>query len=152
MTTISDRILQTVALARPCLLSIPPETARIKPAPSEWSKQEILGHLIDSAMNNIQRLVRGSYNAARDFPPYRQDDWVAIQGYNERDWHEIIEMWVMTNRHLCAVMERLPEECLQNLCGIGRDEPVTLDFVITDYLRHMNMHLNQVLDQGQDNG
>jgi hypothetical protein len=29
-----------------------------KPSPNKWSKKEILGHLCDSANNNIQRLIR----------------------------------------------------------------------------------------------
>ncbi|TWF45316.1 hypothetical protein FHW36_1011246 [Chitinophaga polysaccharea] len=30
-----------------------------RPAPGKWSRQEILGHLLDSATNNHQRFVRG---------------------------------------------------------------------------------------------
>jgi hypothetical protein len=147
METISEKVLQTVALTRPCLLSILPVTARIKPGPADWSKQEILGHLIDSAMNNIQRFVRGGYNAAENFPPYNQERWVEIQGYNDRDWAETIEMWVVINRHLCAILNRLTDDQLQNPCGIGRETPVTLAFVMEDYLRHLKMHLGQILEQ-----
>ena len=28
-----------------------------RPAPDKWSKQEILGHLIDSALNNLKRFT-----------------------------------------------------------------------------------------------
>lgn len=34
-----------------------------KPSPGKWSKKEILGHLVDSAGNNLHRFVRGQYDA-----------------------------------------------------------------------------------------
>jgi hypothetical protein len=139
-------IRETVLKAKPKLQTISPVESRVKPGLGEWSKQEILGHLIDSALNNHQRFVRGGYNAAADFPPYQQERWVELQGYNERDWGELIELWVMVNLHLCAVMDRLPEETFENKCGIGREEPVTLRYVMDDYLRHMNMHLGQIIN------
>ena len=32
-----------------------------KPDPAKWSKKEVLGHLIDSAHNNLRRFVVGQY-------------------------------------------------------------------------------------------
>ncbi len=89
-------------------------------------------------------MVRGSYNAAADFPPYQQERWVEIQGYNRRDWQELIDLWAAANHHLCAAMDNLPEEAFANPCGIGRAEPVTLQFVADDYIRHINMHLADI--------
>ncbi len=146
MKAIADKILQEIESIKPRLLTISPEKARIKPDAENWSQQEVLGHLIDSALCNHQRFVRGAYNAAEKFPPYDQNRWVEIQGYNERDWVEIIEMWDLCNRHLCAVLDRLPEETFNNLCNIGKDSPVTLGFIMEDYLRHLKMHLGQILD------
>ncbi len=36
---------------------IPAEELLERPAPGKWSKKEILGHLIDSAINNLKRFV-----------------------------------------------------------------------------------------------
>lgn len=144
MPSIAPAIRDIVNDALPRLRAIPEQTARQKPDPDEWSRQEILGHLTDSALNNHQRMVRGGYNAAADFPPYQQERWVDLQGYNERDWTELIDLWAAANHHLCAVMNRLPEEAYANPCGIGRAEPVTLQFVADDYIRHINMHLADI--------
>lgn len=150
MHPVANVIRETINAAIPKLESITPETARQKPAPSEWSKQEILGHLIDSACNNHQRMVRGGYNAAMDFPPYQQEKWVELQAYNDRDWHELIGLWAAVNRHLCAIIDCLTDEQLDNSCGLGRPEPVTLRFVVDDYPRHMNMHLADILSDTGD--
>ncbi len=143
----ASAIRETVEKAATKLTAITPEAAREKPAPEEWCKQQILGHLIDSALNNHQRFVRGGYNAAIDFPPYRQETWVELQGYDERDWRELIDLWVMVNRHLCALLDRLPLEVFDNPCGIGHEKPVRLEFVMDDYLRHMNMHLGDIFKE-----
>jgi hypothetical protein len=145
MEKLSDKIRATIEHAKPVLLGISPDFASIKPAPEEWSKKQILGHLIDSALNNHQRCVRGGYNAAEQFPPYNQNRWVEIQGYQERDWVDLINLWELNNLHLCQVLDRLPLKDLDNLCNIGRESPVTLGFVMEDYLRHLKMHLDQIL-------
>jgi hypothetical protein len=111
----------------------------------DWSKKEILGHLIDSAANNHQRFVRASCNAAGAFPPYNQNDWVRIQQYHESEWSELVILWSAYNRHLSDVIERIPAESLSAPCNIGKEEPVQLEFVIRDYLRHLRHHLNQIL-------
>jgi hypothetical protein len=41
-------------------------------------KKEILGHLIDSAANNIQRFVRAAAADPLVFPGYDQNAWVAM--------------------------------------------------------------------------
>ena len=146
MKTISEKILEIVPSARLGLFAIPPESVRRKERAEDWSKHEILGHLIDSAMNNHQRVVRGALNAAANFPPYEQNRWVEVQGYNERDWEELVEMWALSNLHLCRMLDRLPAEALNNPCNIGKEAPVALGFVVDDYLRHLNMHLSQILE------
>ena len=46
----------------PALLTQISETEfAAKPLPHKWSKKEILGHLIDSAQNNIRRFVVSQY-------------------------------------------------------------------------------------------
>jgi hypothetical protein len=145
MKTISAKIRQRIAEARPALLAIPPDTAREKPGPDRWSKQEMLGHLVDSAANNHQRIVRGALNLAGDFPPYQQDLWVATQRYNEADWPGLVELFAQYNLHLARVIEHLPSHILDNPCSVGKEEPVTLRFVIDDYLRHLGHHLDMLV-------
>jgi len=119
----------------------------IKSSPGKWSKKEILGHLIDSALNNHQRCVRAGYNAADQFPPYNQNEWVRIQNYTKLEWHDLIRFWNEINQQLCHVIEHLPAEAKLNRCNIGKEEPVTLEFVVKDYLRHMQHHIDQILEK-----
>lgn len=127
------------------LAHMKPDEVSSKETPDNWSKKEILGHLIDSAANNHHRLVRACHNAAADFPTYSQNDWVRIQKYHESDWGDLVELWSAYNRHLSHVVERIPQDAVSSSCNIGKDHPVTLEFVVKDYLRHLRHHLNDIL-------
>lgn len=109
-----------------------------------WVTKEILGHLIDSAFNNQQRFVRAQLASEYVGPGYEQAAWVAVNGYRERPWRELVEVWVAANRHVAAVIERVPASKLQTPCTIGDGKPVTLEYVMRDYLVHMRHHLEQM--------
>lgn len=109
-----------------------------------WTRKEILGHLVDSAANNHQRFVRAQFTSPFVWPSYEQETWVSLHRYRERSWSEIVDLWVALNRHLAVVIESVPREKLQTPCVIGGDEPKPLEFVMTDYLRHMRHHLEQI--------
>lgn len=146
MKTTSEKIHEIIVATKPELLKIPPEVASKKRGPDTWSKKEILGHLIDSASNNHQRFVRAAQNIAGDFPTYDQNRWVEVQRYNEANWSGLVELFSQYNLHLCRVIDSLPLEALNNPCNIGKENPVTLEFVIEDYLRHLRHHVEQILE------
>ena len=112
--------------------------------PDKWVRKEILGHLIDSAANNHQRFVRAQLADRYAGPGYDQEAWVRAQRYRERPWAELVELWVALNRHLAAIVEVVPEGKLQTPCVVGGDAPRTLEWVMTDYLRHLKHHLEQI--------
>ena len=144
--SISEKIRETISAAKPGLLKISPGLASKKSSPAAWSKKEILGHLIDSASNNHQRFVRAAQNAAIDFPVYKQDSWVELQHYNEMDWLNLIELFYQYNYHISRVIDFLPAESFDNLCNIGKDKPVTVKFIVEDYLRHLKHHIEKILE------
>ncbi len=146
MSPRSAAIREVIASAKPEFMRILPDEANLRPDPQTWSKNEILGHLIDSAANNHQRIVRAALNAALDFPPYQQNAWVEIQRYNEPCWFDLVDLFVLNNLHLCRVIDVLPAEVLDNPVNIGKETPVTLKFVIEDYLRHLKLHIAQMLE------
>lgn len=135
-------LLQT-APAR--LAAISEADATPKPADGRWSKKEVLGHLIDSAANNHQRFVRGQFAPHSDMPGYEQERWVEAQQYAAEPWADLVNLWLLLNRHLLHVVRAVPATALANTISIGGREPVTLGFVIDDYLGHLQHHLEQIL-------
>ncbi len=116
-----------------------------KSAPDKWSKKEILGHLIDSAANNHQRFVRAQLSAELKIPGYEQQVWVTTQRYQNESWDNLRQLWRSYNLHLLHLISAIPQNVLGNLCFIGDNEPVTLEFLIQDYVRHLRHHLEQIL-------
>ncbi len=110
-----------------------------------WSRKQELGHLIDSATNNHVRFVRGSLEPEFHGPSYDGDAWVALHGYAEVPWIALIEFWERYNRFLVDLIARIPEDRLKTPCSIGFSSPVTLGFVIEDYIGHMQHHLDHIL-------
>jgi hypothetical protein len=112
---------------------------------SRWSKKEVLGHLIDSASNNHQRFVRAQLDRALAFPRYEQDGWNRAQQYQSESWANLAALWTSYNRHLAHVMAAIPDEAGSISCVIGNGAAVTLEFLVTDYLTHLDHHLAQIL-------
>ena len=136
-------LASVVAHALPLLSAIPEDAASKKPAPNKWSKKEILGHLIDSAANNHQRFMRLQLQTEISLPGYDQDDWVRLNLYQHRTWNEIVTLWSAYNRHLASVIESLDDSALGHVWH-SPDGDVTLDFIASDYVRHLKHHLAQI--------
>lgn len=118
-----------------------------KPAPEKWSKKEHLGHLADSAYCNHRRFVISQYEQ-NDHIVYHQDEWVDFGHYQEMDIQEVIQLWKTLNIQLAWVIQNIPEDKLNNTCNVGKegDDIQTLSFLIEDYIRHMNHHLNRIIN------
>ena len=109
-----------------------------------WTRKQIVGHLLDSAANNRQRFVRAAIDGQYAGPGYAQDAWVAAHGYGDESWETLLHWWQAEHEILAAVVERIPEERLEAKCVVGDDAPVTLRFLIEDYLNHQRGHFTQL--------
>ena len=130
--------------ARPRLLALSDTAAAQSPVAEKWSRKEILGHLIDSAANNHQRFVRLQIEPTLSLPSYRQPDWVRVQHYKDRRWSELVELWIAYNRHLAHIIRHADPQAAGHLWKTAEGD-LTLAFLMTDYLKHLQHHLDQVL-------
>jgi len=116
-----------------------------KPGPDRWSKKEILGHLVDSAFNNLQRLIRVQYEPGVKIV-YYQNEWVKIQDYQNLDTESVIQLWVTLNRQFIRIIKCFPPEKVDQKIDTGKTVPElhSAEFLITDYLAHVEHHFNQI--------
>ena len=73
MSTVDAHLRTVVASAIPALTAIADVASAVPRAPGKWSRKEILGHLIDSALNNHERFVRAQFTDDLMCPTYDQD-------------------------------------------------------------------------------
>jgi hypothetical protein len=146
-----------VETAAESLLAVTDAAASLPRRPGKWSPKEIIGHLIDSAVNNHARFVRARLQDDLVFAGYDQAGWVRVHRYAERAWPELVQAWRASNLEIAALMQRTPESELErlrprhNLDEIAFQPPpdegaATLGFLMRDYIAHMQHHLYQVLD------
>lgn len=126
------------------LAGISKGSAAARPAPDSWSPKQELGHLIDSAANNHQRIVRAQLEDNLALPGYNGDRWVELHAYQNRDWTELIALWRAGNTQLVAAAESAPRAAWTHTLSVGGSEPMTLGFVLDDYVDHMVSHLRHI--------
>jgi hypothetical protein len=152
---VAERLRDMVVRAAARLETIDERDAARPPASGKWSPKQVLGHLIDSASNNHQRFVRAQFTDDLVFPGYEQEKWVAAQKYDSEPWPAIVTLWREFNLHLAHVIEATPAAARMkprrshNLDAIAfvtvpREEPVTLDYFMNDYIDHLEHHLRQI--------
>jgi hypothetical protein len=112
--------------------------------PNKWSKKEILGHLIDSAANNYQRFVRAQFENIPAIS-YDQNNWNTFSYHNQTDSRQLIEFWTSYNKQIIELFKHIPEENLKRKCIAGGNK-VTLEFIINDYVTHLEHHLKQIIN------
>ena len=139
--TLLTRLLETVP---PRLEAIPDSTASKSQSADKWSAKQELGHLLDSAANNHQRLVRGLLQENPAMPGYEQRAWVDLHNYQSRDWQELIALWQALNRQLLAAAKAVPNSARTRTMTIAASEPLTIEFVFEDYIEHMLHHLAHI--------
>jgi hypothetical protein len=115
MEDIITALKQSIVEYAPLVSKIMEPEFSHKPSAAKWSKKEILGHLVDSAQNNIRRFIVGQYD---DLPKivYKQDDWVALTNYQQYPSDRLIELWVLINQHFCMILENMEPESSKRLC------------------------------------
>jgi hypothetical protein len=152
---------ETIEAAAPRLLQISESQSEQPRAEDHWSSKQIIGHLIDSATNNHVRFVLAQLKDDLVFPGYDQNGWVSVQHYQQAPWSQLVDLWRAYNLHLLHLMASTPADKLSNRCiqhslqtiafeTVSESEPATLDYLMKDYVVHLQHHLSQILEP--DNG
>ena len=141
--TAIDRLEFLCKIVPELLSNIDDNSFNEKPNPEKWSIKEIIGHLIDIATNNHQRFVRGQFEEKPNIV-YDQNNWNRYNFYQQIDKQQIIDFWTIYNKQILELIKKIPNENLQRECLV-REKKFTLEFLINDYVEHLEHHLKQVV-------
>jgi hypothetical protein len=147
--TITTEIISLVNTWEIHLKQLPENVITERRNNQERNIKQILGHLIDSTSNNLHRIIHLQYRESPlSFPNYatfgNNDRWIAIQNYEQEDWHVMIQLWKYSLLHICHVIENVNDEKLDHewIAGPGRN--ITLGEMIIDFPRHLRLHLAEI--------
>ena len=148
---ITTQIISLVDAWYPRLSSLPAEIITQRRNSQNRTIKQILGHTVDSTSNNIHRIVHLQYQASPlIFPNYatfgNNDRWIAIQDYQNEDWMNLIQLWKYSLLHLSHVIRNVDETKLGNEWIAGPGETATLEEMINDFTRHLELHLSEIDD------
>lgn len=111
--------------------------------------KQITGHMIDSASNNLHRIIHLQYNKIPlVFPDYaaegNNDRWIGIQNYQEEDWSLLVQLWKYSNLHIVHVIKQINPDKLECKWIAASGAEVRLKDMVIDYLRHLQLHLDEI--------
>ncbi len=121
-----------------------------RPAPGKWSTQEILGHLIDSAINNLKRFTEIQFlSQPYTVISYMQNDLVIVNDYQNLPLQHLLNLWQALNRQIVLVVKNIPIEKLEYPVDpqYENNELKTLSWIICDYVAHMQHHFRQIFPE-----
>jgi hypothetical protein len=137
---LSERLAVVLREAMPWLLTISEAEASVPEREGKWSAKQVIGHLTDSAVNNLGRIMRMQIEVGPRLPGYEQMTWVNLQHYAEREWAQVLALWFALNEHVAWTIGHVEKARLANR-GVVEGEPLTLGFLIADYVAHIEHHL-----------
>ncbi len=117
-----------------------------KTSNNKWSKKEILGHLIDSGINNYQRFTEIQFESKPYLiREYNQDALVKANNYQNAELIELIGLWLSINQRIIKIMWMQTENTLNYKVEID-NKFYDLRFLMIDYVDHLKHHINQIMN------
>lgn len=117
-----------------------------KVSAGKWSKKEILGHLIDSGINNLQRFTEIRFEEVPySIRNYKQNELVKANGYQHSETKEILDFWKSINNRILYLFSIQNEKLLSFKIVFDNGNVSDLKFLMEDYVNHLEHHLNQIL-------
>ena len=74
---------------------------------------------------------------------YNQEKWVTAANYQDYPHIDLIDLWVLINKHLVIILKNIPEADMER--EVQTQEIHTIKWLAADYNRHLLHHLHQVL-------
>jgi hypothetical protein len=142
-TQLSERLAAVVREVMPWLASLSDADVCRREREGKWSAKQVIGHLTDSAVNNLGRIVKMQIEPGQHLSGYDQAAWVSVQHYDDRDWPEVLGLWFALNEHIVWTIAHVEKSALKHY-GVVEGDSMTLGFLIEDYVAHMQHHLRSL--------
>lgn len=111
--------------------------------------KQIIGHMVDSASNNLHRTVLLQYRKLpmryHNYSTYGNNEkWIHIQNYEIENWFNLVQLWKFQHLHFLHVINQIKPENLENEWIPDFKERITLKEMIADFPRHFKLHISEI--------
>ena len=124
-----------------------------KASPEKWSKKEIIGHLIDSGIYNLQRFAEIQFEKKPyEIKPYDQDELVKVNDYQNAKIEDLVVFLLSINTQIKNLMILQTPQTLDykieyaNGTLYADGTIYDLRFLMNDYVSHFEHHINQIIN------
>ncbi len=118
-----------------------------KSSSEKWSKKEIMGHLIDSGINNIQRFTRVQIEKEPyRILPMKQAELVQVNDYQNAEIEELLAFLMAINARVKNIMLLQNAQTLATPIELYREGNMSdMRYLMEDYVVHFEHHINQII-------
>lgn len=118
-----------------------------KANPEKWSKKEIIGHLIDSGINNIQRFTAVQIEKEPyRIKPMKQVELVKVNDYQNAEIEELLAFLISINTRVKKLMVLQNDQTLTTSIELyTKGNRSDLRYLMEDYVAHFEQHVNQII-------
>jgi DinB superfamily len=140
------RVMEGTELTLRSVLNDAASDLRKRPAPTEWSVLELLGHLVDA-----ETVMSGRFRwtVSQDEPPllgYDQDLWVARLRHNDGQPDELLAVFSALRAANLQLWRRSSADDRQRVAMHAERGPESYELMFRMLAGHDRFHLNQMRD------
>lgn len=138
-----------VVMAKPHLLAFREPDSEHKLKRRGWTRKQAMGHLIDLATAHHQWIARALVEPRVTAVSYPAPEWAAAQHYDVLPWEQLVGLWRRLSQLLVLIISQAPVERLKTPVRIGIDPEVTVDKLVTEYVRRVEDVLAEILTEAK---
>lgn len=128
---------------RTCLSAVADAQASVRPALTEWSIKEIIGHLNDGERILAYRALCIARGDITPLPGFEQDDYVSRTDFNQRTLADLIEEFSDQRRANVRCFRSLSQAELMR-CGTASDSPFSVRALLYIMAGHVMHHIESL--------
>jgi len=128
------------------LAEIPREARSYRPAPDEWSVQEIIVHMADSESMSALRARKLIVEPGSMLMAYQETIWADAFNYKEQNVDDALQIIKLARQTTYELLKRQPDEVFTHSVTHPEfpEDPYTFELWLNLYSRHIPDHINQI--------
>lgn len=134
-----DEFQQHVRLFPKWIESIPEEMLGFSYAADKWTLRVLLGHIIDSHIVILYRILSLTRGDKNPLPGGNQDLWASCSGYEKAGKDDLVQGYGKAANLSEWLVDRIPEKAMEN-AGVANGIPVTVRELHIYLIAHERHH------------